>query len=85
MKRNHQNLWSALAIACLVLTALTLAAFGKLRGLRVRDSLRTPPLCRNGWLIQQQRNDPQGQCLLMQDNYATIEPAAYVSEAGKAR
>ena len=31
MKRNHRVLWPALAIACLVLTALTFAASGKLR------------------------------------------------------
>jgi len=33
MKRNHRFLWPVLAIACLGLTALTLAASGKLRGL----------------------------------------------------
>lgn len=32
MKRSHRILWLALAIACLVLTALTFAASGKLRG-----------------------------------------------------
>jgi hypothetical protein len=85
MKRDHQALWSALAIGCLVLTTLTLAALGKLHSFRVKDPLRTPPLCRNGWLIQQQRNDLQGRCLLMQDNYATIGSSSFFSEAGKAR
>ena len=34
MKRNYRVLWPALAIACLLLTALTFVAFGKLRHLR---------------------------------------------------
>jgi hypothetical protein len=36
MKRNHRILWLALAIACLVLTALTFVAYGKLRDLTAR-------------------------------------------------
>lgn len=41
MKENHRVLWLALAIACLVLTALTFVASGKLRGLRTRDAKNT--------------------------------------------
>jgi len=36
MKKNHRVLWAALAIACLVLTALTFVAYGKLRDLTAR-------------------------------------------------
>jgi hypothetical protein len=57
----------AFVIACLVLTALTLAASGKPRGLRSSDRLLTTPLCRNGYrLIQQQQDDPRGRCLLVE-------------------
>ncbi len=38
MKANHRVLWPALAIACLVLTALTFAAYGKLRSAYMKDS-----------------------------------------------
>ena len=38
MKRNHRVLWPALVIGCLVLTALTFAASGKLRGLTTSDA-----------------------------------------------
>ena len=34
MKKNHRVLWLTLVIACLVFTALTFVAYGKLRGLR---------------------------------------------------
>ncbi len=67
MKINHRVLWPALTIACMVLTALTLAASGKPRGLTYRDQLLTTPLCRNGYrLIQQQQDDPRGRCLLVE-------------------
>ena len=36
MKINHRLLWPALVIACLVLTALTFVAYGKLRDLTAR-------------------------------------------------
>ena len=66
MKRNHRVPWPALAIVCLVLTALTSTAFGKLGCLRGRDPLLTAPLCRNGYrLIQEQQDDPRGRCLLV--------------------
>jgi hypothetical protein len=38
MKNNHRVLWVALVIACLVFTALTFVAYGRLRGLRTRES-----------------------------------------------
>lgn len=38
MKRNHRVLWLALSIACLVLTALTFVASGKLRSANMKDS-----------------------------------------------
>ena len=38
MKRDRRVLWPALAIACLVLTALTFAASGKLRSAYMKDS-----------------------------------------------
>jgi hypothetical protein len=41
MKRKHRVLWPALAIACLLLTALTFVAFGKLRGLRASEPKTT--------------------------------------------
>ena len=37
MKRNHRVLWLGLAIACLVFTALTFAASGKLRSAKMKD------------------------------------------------
>jgi hypothetical protein len=36
MKNNHRIVWLTLVIACLVFTALTFVAYGKLRGLRTR-------------------------------------------------
>jgi len=38
MKRNHRVLWLTLSIACLVLTALTFAASGKLRSANMKYS-----------------------------------------------
>jgi len=67
MERNHRVPWPALPIAFLVLTALTFAASGKRRAVR----LQTAPLCRNGYrLIQQQQDDPRGRCLLIAGPYA---------------
>ena len=43
MKRNHRVLWTALGIACLVLTALTLAASGKLRSAHMKDRGQSAP------------------------------------------
>ena len=65
MKSDHRVLWSGLPIACLVLTALTFSASGKLRSLTPKDPSLTSPLCRNGYrLIQQQQEDPRDRCLL---------------------
>lgn len=67
MKRNQRVPWPALVIGCLVLTALTFAASGKLR----TDRMQTAPLCRNGYrLIQQQQDDPRGRCLIMAGQHA---------------
>jgi hypothetical protein len=41
MKNNHRVLWLALVIACLVFTALTFVAYGRLRGSRTRESKNT--------------------------------------------
>ena len=38
MRRNHRVLWSGLVIACLVFTALTFVAYGKLRSTHMNDS-----------------------------------------------
>lgn len=59
MKKNHRILWLTLVIACLVFTALSFVAYGKLRGLRTRDLKNTDQTVKRAAYVRRSNLSPK--------------------------